>query len=413
MHPPFRLHPRLVPSRGCHLTLGLFLVTMGMVPQAGQAGAAAIDRPEAVARQASSASLFDRVWDGANLVSAPDAGVLQEFKLQGRLQLQFAYGTSEDGSFDSGDRPDEFTWGDVEVRRWMVGFKSRWFHTLHLDTEINLRANDGPVYKDIFDLRLVWDASERFSIGLGKRRANLFTIEQSTSSKTLPTMERTIIAGNLFPGELTGVWGHWEGGEWSVESGFFGGDYNPEVATFSASEALLNQTSIAWDLHEKTGLNVTRLRLDYQGTTKTGSAAVGQRFSNAVAVGAELGGGAWSCLAEVMGGWGRGDVGDLFGFYVTPSWMVTPKWQLVGRYAYGHGEHDDLLLRLRYDRLAPGLTQGGRTEEAHQVYVGVNYLIYGHKLKLMSGVEYLHASAGAAGDNLDCWTGLAGLRLYF
>jgi phosphate-selective porin OprO/OprP len=48
------------------------------------------------------------------------------------------------------------------------------------------------------------------------------------------------------------------------------------------------------------------------------------------------------------------------------------------------------------------------------VYVGINYLIYGQRLKLMNGVEYsvMHDSANDGGA-FNGWTFLTGVRLYF
>ena len=42
-------------------------------------------------------------------------------------------------------------------------------------------------------------------------------------------------------------------------------------------------------------------------------------------------------------------------------------------------------------------------------YIGLNYYIYGHKLKLMNGVEYSHLGGG----DYDGYTFLSGLRFSF
>jgi hypothetical protein len=54
-----------------------------------------------------------------------------------------------------------------------------------------------------------------------------------------------------------------------------------------------------------------------------------------------------------------------------------------------------------------------RTDLAH-VYTGLNYLLLGDRLKLMTCAEYsvMHDSAQDGGD-FDGWTYLAGARLYF
>jgi len=57
---------------------------------------------------------------------------------------------------------------------------------------------------------------------------------------------------------------------------------------------------------------------------------------------------------------------------------------------------------------------GLRTSDAKgntyaSAYAGLNYYIYGHKLKLMNGVEYSHLGGG----DYDGYTFLSGLRFSF
>lgn len=59
------------------------------------------------------------------------------------------------------------------------------------------------------------------------------------------------------------------------------------------------------------------------------------------------------------------------------------------------------------------LTDGGRGDEYQAVYLGLNYYLYGHKLKLMAGTEYHNMSGGGDGGDFDGWTTLVGLRMFF
>jgi hypothetical protein len=46
--------------------------------------------------------------------------------------------------------------------------------------------------------------------------------------------------------------------------------------------------------------------------------------------------------------------------------------------------------------------------------MGINYLIFGDRLKLMAGAEYSFMRDSAdAGDPYNGWTYLAGVRVYF
>ena len=72
---------------------------------------------------------------------------------------------------------------------------------------------------------------------------------------------------------------------------------------------------------------------------------------------------------------------------------------------------------------ADGLKSPGRYDEASllpeagdvkgnsfvSTYLGLNYYIYGHKLKLMNGVEYTHLGGG----DYDGTTFYSGLRMFF
>ncbi|MFT4549506.1 MAG: phosphate-selective porin OprO/OprP, partial [Verrucomicrobiales bacterium] len=106
--------------------------------------------------------------------------------------------------------------------------------------------------------------------------------------------------------------------------------------------------------------------------------------------------------------------GDAYGAIIIPTYDLTEKLQLVGRYQYAHGDNDSLRAQSRYERRVPDITDGGRGEEYHAFYTGLNYYICDHKLKLMAGAEYadLQDKAGDGGD-FEGWTLFTGVRMYF
>lgn len=102
-----------------------------------------------------------------------------------------------------------------------------------------------------------------------------------------------------------------------------------------------------------------------------------------------------------------GTNGDAIGFMLMPAYDITEKLQLVTRYQLvGSSAEDGLSPQSRYERSA-----GGKAGDRYQaVYAGLNWYIYGHKLKLMNGVEY----ANMDGKNgFDGWTFLSGVRVYW
>ena len=158
---------------------------------------------------------WDRAWSGFTLYKNDDNQVLQEFSLQGRLQVQSIFGDDGD-TFNTSDYKaagnDETVWGDdIESRRARFGFKSKWFQTWKLEGQIDVdvdahdSSGDFSPYKDIYDLYLTYAPVDTFNLSVGKTKVK-FSREQEISSKEILTIERSLISNTLFPGELTGAW---------------------------------------------------------------------------------------------------------------------------------------------------------------------------------------------------------------
>ena len=76
---------------------------------------------------------------------------------------------------------------------------------------------------------------------------------------------------------------------------------------------------------------------------------------------------------------------------------------------------ENLGLPNRYEKWAPDAIQNG--DSYTSFYFGVNYYIYGNKLKLMNGIEYSIMDGGLAKkgqtNDFDGYTFFSGLRFYF
>ena len=86
---------------------------------------------------------YDKMWSAFTLYKDDSNPILQEFSLQGRMQVQYADGHSDNGHFDIEDYKnsgkDEAVWGDkLEARRAYLGFKSKWFQNWKLEGQIEL-----------------------------------------------------------------------------------------------------------------------------------------------------------------------------------------------------------------------------------------------------------------------------------
>lgn len=368
---------------------------------------------EAAITTESAESIYDKIWGLAKIYKNDENPVLQEFALQGRLHLQWATGNSDQGDYGSEDRPDEVLWGDVEVRRWRLGFKSKWFKQFKLDGQIDVSPNFDPeFYGKIYDLNLTWAPSDAFNIGIGKYKANFFSLEQATSSNNILTFERALLSNTLFTGEITGVKINGKIGNFLYTAGAYAGDDQREFTEFEAG--YLFQAGVGYDLSEASGLEKAIVKFDYQYSDDEENVGGGATFENSVSLNTTWEQGRLSLYTDLLGGTGRGAQGDVWGFHIIPAVYIADSLQLVFRYQFASGDsQDSLRLQSRYERLATDLTDGGRGDQYQAAYVGLNYYLYGHKLKLMAGTEYHHMRNDGDGGEFSGWTTLVGLRLSF
>jgi phosphate-selective porin OprO/OprP len=405
------------------LASGLLAAGLFSSLHAGEVVTTSSKATEAAIQPADTRSIYDKIWGLATLYKDDSNPIIQEFALQGRLQLQYAWGDSDQGSYGSDDRPEELTWGDIEVRRWRLGFKSKIFRQFKFEGQIDVNPNferetganpdiigDG-FYRQIYDLHLTWAPNDKFNIGVGKFKANYFSVEQFTSSKEILTIERSLLSNLLFTGELTGVRINGKIDNFIYTFGAYGGDQQREFSDFDAGAII--QAGIGYDFASVLGTEKAILKLDYQHSTDSSNSGGGAIFDNSLSLNSTIEKGRFLLYTDVLGGAGVGSQGDVWGFHIIPAVFIADSLQLVFRYQYAHGDNDGVRLQSRYERLAPELTDGGRGEEYQAAYVGLNYYLYGHKLKLMAGAEYHNMDGGGDGGDFDGWTGLVGLRMFF
>ncbi len=401
---------------------GLLAASLASGLQAGEVVTSSSKAPEAAVQTEDTRSIYDKIWGLATLYKDDSNPFIQEFALQGRIQLQYAFADSDQGSYDSGDRPEELRWGDIEVRRWRLGFKSKILRQFKLEGQIdvnptfeleegaNPELGDG-FYRDIYDLYLTWAPNDKFNLSIGKTKAKFFTHEYYTSSKEIIVFERGLLVNQIRPAELTGIWANGKIDNFIYAIAGYAGAYNPEFGGFDAGAVI--QASAGWDFGPALGIEKAIAKVDYQYSTSNENTDGPASYEHAFSFNTNIEHGRFGLYTDVLGATGFGSVGDVWGVIVTPSVYVADSVQLVLRYQYAHGDNDGIRLQSRYERLAPDLTDGGRGEDYNAVYLGVNYYLYGHKLKLMAGAEYNTMDGGGDGGDYDGWTGLVGLRMFF
>ena len=87
--------------------------------------------------------------------------------------------------------------------------------------------------------------------------------------------------------------------------------------------------------------------------------------------------------------------------------------EAVLRYSYqGADEAEGIATNSRYLRRSHDADAGGgRGDQHHSIYAGLNYLACGHNAKIMTGVEW--ETLDAAGGDVDALTLWLAFRTYF
>lgn len=371
---------------------------------------AAVTAPSAGQGSTAAPSLDDRIWGLATIYRNRENPVIEELSLAGDFFLQWAYGSSNRGSYDSGDLPDANRWGDTDVRIWRLGFRSQWFHSFRLNTIINVNPGWDPFYRDFFDVSLTYAPNEHFNLGAGKQKGRFFTQEYRIPTRELIVFDQSLLVNAMVPRGVTGAWVNGDLGRWTYALAGYAGDYQREFSRFNAGAVV--QANLGYDFAEPLGLDQAVVRLDYQGSTSGDNSFGPGKFSNAFSLNTTVEQGRFYGYTDFLGGMGRGSQGDVWGVTLTPTYYLIEKTlQLVLRYQYAHGDNDGLKLP-RYEVLAPEIQDTkGVGSDYHAVYLGVNYYLYGHKLKLMTGLEHNNLEGGK--KDFSGWTYLAGVRLAF
>lgn len=363
-------------------------------------------------------SIFDQIWGSAVLYEA-DKGLLTRLQLYGILQIQDDQGWSDRGDFGSRDREQSTRWGDFEVRRMRLGFKSKLMDGKgRLDGLIDINPNFNDFYGRINILFFEYAFSDALTMGIGKHQA-YFSLERTTSSREFLTIERSLLTDVLWTSWYTGVWATGKAGKWLWELAAYAGDDEREFTTFNGGA--LMQAGLGYDLKEATGLDRASVNFDYQKATADTSvkgntfegAPSPYPFESAMSLNSSWEKGPCAFYTDILHGHGRGSQGNVSGIILMPAFYATKKVQLVGRYQYAQAEKDGLRLSSRYDRLATGITDNGHGGQYHGFYLGVNYYIYGHKLKLMTGLEFVTMNGGGHGGSYNGWSWSSALRMYF
>ena len=118
--------------------------------------------------------------------------------------------------------------------------------------------------------------------------------------------------------------------------------------------------------------------------------------------------GQWGLSADLSHGWGYNEQSDLLGLVLMPYFDITPRWQLVLRYTWLRSDDDRGVRFGRYEREIVS----ARGDRYRELFAGLNWYLYGHKLKWQTGFkESRMDDATEGGGDYDGWEFATGVRV--
>ena len=354
--------------------------------------------------------VLDSIWTLPLIYQNENNPWIQEFKIKGRYQWRNVEVNSDQGDMEL-----------HENRRARLGATMKLLYNVEIQGEVDLvdeyslADDDSFGYHGIDTLYATVRITDGLSISAGKMKPK-FTYEYTTDSAELPVLERSLLVEQLMPAKSTGVAIHGENGNWGYEFGVYSGEKSDSLSGFS--DGLFYHARATYnfsdpELEDVLDREFWHFDYIYNADSDINTAISGYR--HAVATGVYLENGPFSLAADVM--YATGEV-DVWGASIMPAiFLVEDKLQLVGRYHFADtDDNDGLILRPRYEQLAPGLPSI-RGDEYHSFYVGLNYLLYGHRVKLMTGLEFAsmkdHSSIDIAAENYRGFSWLSGINMTF
>ena len=351
--------------------------------------------PDSLAAQ-SETSTYDDIWRFAEWYDNPENASVQQVLFSGRFQYEYA-------SVDD----DDVTYTEWNVRRLRLGVRSELFNqfTLHAEAEFNPQERN-PFYKRFTDFYLEWSRGAPLAVTVGKQGVP-FTIDGSTSSKELLTIDRSNLANNMwFPQEyVPGISFSGEASNWVYQlGGFSSGAGNREFGEFNGSAFTL--AAVGYDFADAIGVDQVLLRGNYVYQSPDPLNTFTRQLQHIGSVNLKLEAVRWGIRGDVSAASGYRGQSDLLGTMIMPFLNLTTELQVVGRYTYLSSEDANGIRLARYE----SERTGGRGDRYSELYLGANYFFHGHKLKLQSGLQLADmndvAADGGAHSGVSFATGL-------
>ena len=324
-------------------------------------------------------SIFDRIWGYATLYDNPDGLVLKKFAFRGRFQADFPLFESDQGSYK-----------EPQVRRVRVGFKSHWLADLVLHVEADIDATceidencQDDAYEGLTDAYLGWAPVAAFELKLGKMSAP-FTLDGTTSSRSLLTLERNNVSNNLwFPVEYhAGINASGDIQNWSYLVGVYSSSTTEEFGNLDGGYFFL--VTLMHDFSQRLNVTESLLTLNYVYNEPDPGNVSTRDLQHVLSLHFQFEHKAFGFRSDLTGGIGYGTQPDLIGLALMPYHNFNEKFQFVARYTYLKSFGENGVRLARYENRI----ESGRGDRYNEIFVGLNWFVYGHDFKFQTGFKY-------------------------
>lgn len=355
--------------------------------------AVAQEKPAAAGKPTVEQSLKERFENLGLIYQDKKNPGLQELWVLGRYHGHYHDNDGSHGQ-DSG----------FESRRVRLGFQATMFDRLTVHAQAISGSDFEPAYNGFTELWIRWQFAEALNLTVGQQK-HRFTHDRNVSSRYMSFMERSMFTNMMGLDYTPAVTLSGRVDKLEYYAGVFtnsaGTDMWQSFTELDSGSSFL--AAVTYDLGHFLGAETATFYGGYLHSDAHANATNLTRFDDALAGALIFTDGPAAFVAELTAGFG-GARGDAIGLNLQPSYFLTDTLEVVSRYQIASSSQaTGLSSQRRYERLA-GMGNG----DAYQaVYLGLNHYIAGHRLKLLTGMEYARMNQR---ESFMVW---AGIRMFF
>jgi phosphate-selective porin OprO/OprP len=233
------------------------------------------------------------------------------------------------------------------------------------------------------DLYVQWAPTTGFAVTVGKQGVP-FTLDGTSSSRELLTIDRNNLSNNLwFTQEyMPGISASGRLGRWAYRAGAYSsGEANRELGTFNAGTFMLG--SVSYDFAESLNAKEGLLSVSYVHQEPHRRNTFPRPLADIASVTFRFERVRWGLRTDISAASGYLGQSALWGVAAMPFVNASPKLQFVARYT---AVQSDGLNGIQLGTYENRVVRG-RGDNYREWYLGANYYVYGHRLKVQTGLQ--------------------------